>query len=76
MNNVMETDFGMCQTDELNSYIENQLITLRTHLEKDVFQRVLNVTYQQILQKFLQIVEGEIHVICTIAPHNFASVLN
>ena len=61
----MKTDFAMCQTDELNSYIENQLITLHTHLEKDVFQRVLNVTYQHILQKFLQIVEGEIHVICT-----------
>ena len=61
----MKTDFAMCQTDELNSYIENQLITLHTHLEKDVFQRVLNVTYQHILQKFLQIVEGEIHVIWT-----------
>ena len=64
INNVMETDFGMRQTDELNSYIENQLITLNTHLEKEVFQRVLNVTYHHILQNFLNVVEGEIHVIC------------
>ena len=61
--NVMEKDFGMCQTDELNSYIENQLITLNTHLEKDVFHRVLNIFYQHILKIFLDIVEGEADVI-------------
>ena len=58
----METNFGMRQTDELNSYIENQLIALNSHLEKDVFQRILNVTYHHILQNFLNVIESEIHV--------------
>ena len=60
--NVMETNFGMRQTDELNSYIENQLITLNRHIEKEVFQRILNVTYHHILQNFLNVIERKIHV--------------
>lgn len=59
----METDFGARQTDELNSYISDQLLTLDSHLEKDVFQRVLNVTYHHILQNFLNVIDGEIQVI-------------
>ncbi len=59
----METDFGTRQTDELNSYISDQLLTLDSHLEKDVFQRVLNVTYHHILQNFLNVIDGEIQVI-------------
>ena len=64
--NVMETNFDILQIEELNGYIDAQLITLNTHLEKEVFQRVLYVIYQYILKNFLNIVEEEIHVIITI----------
>ncbi|EFX82091.1 hypothetical protein DAPPUDRAFT_316637 [Daphnia pulex] len=60
INTVMESDFGMRQTDDLNSYICDQLLALDTHLEKDVFVRVLNIIYHHILQSFLNVVEGEV----------------
>ncbi len=62
INTVMESDFGMRQTDDLNSYICDQLLALDTHLEKDVFIRVLNIIYHHILQSFLNVVEGEVQV--------------
>lgn len=58
----METDFGVRQTDELNSYICNQLVTLDTHLQRDVFLHVLDIIYHHILQSFLNVVEGEVQV--------------
>lgn len=56
----METDFGIRQTDELNSYIWNQLSALDTHLPKDVFFRVLKTIYRHISQSFLNVLEVEI----------------
>lgn len=58
----METDFGVRETDELNSYICNQLVALDSHLPRDVFLHVLNIIYHHILQSFLNVVEGEIQV--------------
>jgi len=62
INTVMESDFGMRQTDDLNSYICDQLLALGSHLEKDVFIRVLNIIYHHILQSFLNVVEGEVQL--------------
>ncbi len=58
----MESDFGMRQTDDLNSYICDQLLALDTNLDRDVFIRVLNIIYHHILQSFLNVVEGEVQV--------------
>ena len=58
----MESDFGMRQTDDLNSYICDQLVALDTNLDRDVFIRVLNIIYHHILQSFLNVVEGEVQV--------------
>ena len=63
INTVMESDFGMRQTDDLNSYICDQILALDTNLERDVFIRVLNIIYHHILQSFLNVVEGEVQVI-------------
>uniref|UniRef100_A0A0N8EGD3 Unc-13 D n=1 Tax=Daphnia magna TaxID=35525 RepID=A0A0N8EGD3_9CRUS len=60
INTVMESDFGMRQTDDLNHYICNQLLALDSNLPRDVFFRVLNIIYHHILQSFLNVVEGEV----------------
>lgn len=62
INTVMESDFGMRQTDDLNHYICNQLLALDSNLPRDVFFRVLNIIYHHILQSFLNVVEGEVQV--------------
>ena len=67
INNVMESDFGVRQTDDLNSYIGDQLLALDTHLDRNVFIRVFNIIHNHILQSFLNVVEGEIHV-TTVSP--------
>ena len=62
INNAMESDFGMRQTDDLNSYICDQLLALDTNLDRDVFIRVLNIIYHHILQSFLDVIEQEVQV--------------
>ena len=62
VNRVMETDFGSRQTDELNSYVCQQLLILDEHLDRPVFIRILNVIYHHLLQSFLNLIEGEIQV--------------
>lgn len=62
INAVMETDFGLRQTDELNSYVCNQLLSLDTHLPRETFIRVLNIVFHHILQSFLNVIDGEIQV--------------
>ncbi len=62
INNAMESEFGTRQTDDLNSYISNQLLALYSNLDSDVFFRVLNIIYRHILQSFLNIIEQEVQV--------------
>lgn len=62
INAVLDSDFGALARGRLSGYLYDQLSTLNTQLDIEVFEQVLHVIHQRILQKFLDVVLGDIDV--------------
>ena len=63
INAVIQSDFSAIARGKLSGYLYDQLSTLNTQLDHDVFEQILHVIHQRILQKFLDVVLSDIDVI-------------
>jgi len=56
INNALEADLSAGQMGRLSGYIYDQLDALNCHLDVQVFERVLHIVHQRILQRFHDVV--------------------
>ena len=56
INNALEADLSAGQMGRLSGYIYDQLDALNGHLDAEVFERVLHIVHQRILQRFHDVV--------------------
>ena len=56
INNALEAELSAGQMGRLSGYIYDQLDALNGHLDVEIFERVLHIVHQRILQRFHDIV--------------------